>query len=371
MWSTKILSLTGVSILFLIAPVLASSRLGTQCTQLQIPVAINAINYNITQPRVDSTVDWEGWIWDTTSWSYPNLTERIVGNIPVSKTFSIGGQLCVPVRGSKAGILQIATHGVGFDRRVLHPDVRPSGTGTSDKADAYTEVQLPAETEILLALTKQARAGQLMLYTADKRNKHHRAYTASKVVHEGHSFGSFITFDFVAKYGNLSDGAVVTGALINEHLGDGGPQIFGFQYAAERHHRKFADRPSGYVAQGDKGDVQRIFLNKRTFEPRLLQYAFDTGETTTGVELLGGAVALGQQAMKFIGPVQFFIGEFDYVLCGGDCKGYTLAAQQALFPAASDVSVYLQPKTGHGLSLSTNATAGYQVMFEYLGSHGL
>lgn len=70
---------------------------------------------------------------------------------------------------------------------------------------------------------------------------------------------------------------------------------------------------------------------------------------------------------------QFFIGEFDYGFCVGDCKGTYKEAdiKRLFFPAASDLDVHLQPGTGHGLALSTNATAGYNVIFNYLHSSGL
>lgn len=44
---------------------------------------------------------------------------------------------------------------------------------------------------------------------------------------------------------------------------------------------------------------------------------------------------------------------------------------KGLNPAATHIGVHLQPGTGHGLTLSTNATAGYEVMLAYLGSQGL
>lgn len=69
--------------------------------------------------------------------------------------------------------------------------------------------------------------------------------------------------------------------------------------------------------------------------------------------------------------MQFFVGEYD-VICGGDCRGaYELEYLKKLYPAAADVSVYLQPASGHGLTLSTNATAGYNVIFSYLDAYGL
>lgn len=69
---------------------------------------------------------------------------------------------------------------------------------------------------------------------------------------------------------------------------------------------------------------------------------------------------------------QFFTGELDNFVCNGDCRGvYDEAATKALFPNARDPQPYLQPGTGHAPGLSMNATAGYEVMLQYLDSHGL
>jgi hypothetical protein len=66
------------------------------------------------------------------------------------------------------------------------------------------------------------------------------------------------------------------------------------------------------------------------------------------------------------------ISDGAYPVCDGDCNNvYDLRDISALYPIASDVSVYLQPGTGHGLTLSTNATAGYEFMFSCLQFHGL
>ena len=65
-------------------------------------------------------------------------------------------------------------------------------------------------------------------------------------------------------------------------------------------------------------------------------------------------------------------GEYDYINCGGYCPGtYSEERTNGLWPNASDYFPYLQPNTGHALTLSTNASAGYEVMLGYLNSHGL
>jgi uncharacterized membrane protein (GlpM family) len=57
------------------------------------------------------------WVWDLTTWSHRSENWRLTGVIPVNDTFTISAHLCVPPQGSKADILQIATHRIGFDKR--------------------------------------------------------------------------------------------------------------------------------------------------------------------------------------------------------------------------------------------------------------
>jgi len=68
-----------------------------------------------------------------------------------------------------------------------------------------------------------------------------------------------------------------------------------------------------------------------------------------------------------------FVGEFDFPFCAGDCNGVLEGTDslKSLYPGAADVSVYLQPNTGHVLSMSLNATAGYREIFDYLGRFDL
>jgi hypothetical protein len=44
---------------------------------------------------------------------------------------------------------------------------------------------------------------------------------------------------------------------------------------------------------------------------------------------------------------------------------------KTLFPGAVHPSSYLQPNTGHALTLHYNASAGFQVIFDYLTENGL
>jgi hypothetical protein len=87
------------------------------CVQLEVPVSVDTTAIKWLQPRVDSNVDAVEWVTDMTTWTSPNITERMIGTIIVKDTFKINGQLCVPSKGAKSDILQLATHGVGFDKR--------------------------------------------------------------------------------------------------------------------------------------------------------------------------------------------------------------------------------------------------------------
>lgn len=88
------------------------------CVELEVPVPINATNQLFDQPRVDSTIDAIDWtVWVSTR-TTPPARDRVIGNKTISDTFKINAQLCVPSdKGPKADILQIATPGLGFDKR--------------------------------------------------------------------------------------------------------------------------------------------------------------------------------------------------------------------------------------------------------------
>ena len=90
---------------------------GATCAKLNIAVPVQATNLVLEGPRVDSNLDAVTYAWDADTWSHPNASARISGTISVNQTFNIAVQLCVPSSGVKSEILQIATHGAGFDKR--------------------------------------------------------------------------------------------------------------------------------------------------------------------------------------------------------------------------------------------------------------
>lgn len=86
------------------------------CVQLEIPIKLSGFTTTQwLQPRVDSSIDAVDWVDVSSTWS--TTTNRTLGKIVVNDTFKINGQLCVPPKGVKSDILQVATHGIGFDKR--------------------------------------------------------------------------------------------------------------------------------------------------------------------------------------------------------------------------------------------------------------
>lgn len=90
---------------------------GRSCTDFTVSVDVHANNTVYDIPRVDSNIDAVDFIRNIAVWSAPNSTSRIRAPRPVNQKFNISACLCVPLRGTKAGILHVATHGFGFDKR--------------------------------------------------------------------------------------------------------------------------------------------------------------------------------------------------------------------------------------------------------------
>ncbi|KAK0652452.1 Alpha/Beta hydrolase protein [Cercophora newfieldiana] len=367
------------------------------CVQLEVPVSIDTTAIKWLQPKVDNNIEAVDWVRFQTTRTSPNTTESAIGQITIKKTFKINGQLCVPPKGSKSSILQIATHGGGFDKRYWDAEIKPKeysyvqaalaegysiftydrlGTGLSSKPDAYTDMQLNIHVEILRALTALARSGKLI--SASKRLSGSKdaqltAYQPSKIVHVGHSIGSITSVGLITHYPAESDGLIATGFL-HTNIPIPGLNVgsWGFEFARQSNPVLFKDHGSGYLVSGTKYNIQLNFLRAGSFEPEVLDYAFKIRQPIAVSEFKSILTAFGPDFGKFEGPVQLVIGENDYGVCGGDCNGtYSLDEIKQIYASAKDVAVHVQPGTGHGLTLSTNATAGYKVSFEFLRKNGL
>ena len=379
------------------ASIPSCQRTHGSCKQLDIPVFATSDSAVYHYPRVDNDVEATAWAIYSDTWSTPAGVQTVIKNTTTSGTFNIHAQLCVPkASGNKQNILQIATHGVHYDSRYWDPELDREkqsyveaalkagysiltydrlGVGQSDKPDAYDVVQAPLELEILRQLTLMARNGTLYTFT-EKAKPADAAFDTltkpSKVVHIGHSFGSFLTSAFIAKYGDLTDGAIITGFVLNKNLGKCGMAAFAVNHAGSPPY----NRPSGYVVC-QKSGIQNIFFAGDTdtaFTKEMLDYGDAIKQPVPIGEFASAYHIIGLKGPSLKAPVQYMLAEFDFYICGGDCKGLPEADPQVLaktYPNAAVIEVAIQPNTGHAFTLHNNATAGYQVTFDFLARNGL
>jgi hypothetical protein len=118
---STILELLSIGVLLIssasAAPHQTTAQPSRPCVQLQVPVKVTANNSHYAVPRVDNNIDAVDLIVNTSTWSQIGVAARNAAVIPIKQTLSISAQLCVPEGGSKSDILQVATHGFGYDKR--------------------------------------------------------------------------------------------------------------------------------------------------------------------------------------------------------------------------------------------------------------
>ncbi|KAH7078742.1 Alpha/Beta hydrolase protein [Paraphoma chrysanthemicola] len=135
--------------------------------------------------------------------------------------------------------------------------------------------------------------------------------------------------------------------------------------------------PSGYMASSDLTALQYAFLYPGNYDVGLALAGEQTKQPVTTGELLTIGSAPGKS--PFTGPAFVITGEHDIPFCGGNCLAQLpgsnasniLAGVKAAFPSASAFDAYVQPGAGHGLNFHYNATAGYQVIQDWLAANGL
>lgn len=356
------------------------------CQQFDVPVSASAENSVFDLTHIDSDIKARSWAIVEDTRTTPLGAARIVENITVSGVYNIHVQLCLPSSSSKHDKIQIATHGGHYDSRYWDAELEPEkhswveaalregypiltydrlGAGKSDHPDAYRIVQATLELEILRELTLMTRNGtfhKAMGFEVD---------SALKTIHVGHSFGSFLTSAFIATYPELSDATILTGYVATELLGSVGYSPWSVQYA--RSVTPSFDRMPGYVL-AQKSGIQNIFFAGElhtAFSQEQLDYGDEIKQPVPVGELASGYKLVGLPALNYTGPIHFMLAEYDFFICGGDCRGVANRTQLELsYPKVAALDVDIQPNTGHALPLHNNASAGFQVSFDFLKRNG-
>lgn len=358
-----------------------------QCVAQTVPVDIearNAVFDNSTTPH--SNIDATWFVQNMTRQGHNFTNEVVQGFSTVKGTYQISTQLCWDDKTTADNAtLQVLTHGIGFDKtywdlsfenyNYSYVDAALAagfatfsydrlGIGASDHGDPLNEIQTNLEIAALRALTDKLRNGALPGVDA--------AYDT--IVHVGHSYGSVQSFVFAHRYPNETQGIVLTGFSTNSSFMGFFAAGANFEEANLNEPLRFLDLPDGYLVSADASSNQYNFFLPPYFDPEILAFSEYSKQPVTVGELLTIGSAISGPSV-FTGPVLVFTGDADVPFCGGDClktggAAPSIPAQTSvLFPNASVFEAYIQPNTGHGLTAHYNATAGYQVIQNWLGDH--
>ncbi|KAJ3006140.1 hypothetical protein HKX48_000284 [Thoreauomyces humboldtii] len=362
---------------------LAGAALAVKTCQNQtVSVTIAAVNALFDTSLVPhSDIEVTGFIQRWTRHGSNLTNDGLTGYANVSGAYNISTQYCKDSSANPETV-QILTHGIGFDRSYwdlsfnnfnysyVNAAINAGfatlsfdrlGTGASQiGTDPLNEIQAYLEIQVLRALTTKLRNGTFPGVT----------HTFSSIVHVGHSFGSIQTYTFAARYPNETQGIVLTGFSMDGsyvgYFGSGGD----FEAAG-------GDHPAGYLSTANAGAIQYQFLLPPFFDAAILDFLQAGAKPVTIGELL--TLGASPPTNAFTGPVLVFTGSGDLPFCGGDClltgdaspsiPDKVRLAFTNIQPA--NFQAYIQPSTGHGLTAHFNATAGYQVILEWLQTHGL
>lgn len=410
--------LTLVSAALLLATALVSPALARNCQNLTIPVHITAANTDLGDDFATPQTDAEFTDFflsnqqhgrqppDTTT---PPKTRNVTGDYELAATY------CEPSANNnkKPHVLQLLTHGIGFDRSywdfayrnydysyVNHALAHGYATlawdrlgfGESTRLDPVREVQLPLEVEALRELTRLVRAGSVELKLdlgldldldpkakADGRTTRR---TFDKVVHVGHSLGSSIVYVLAAVDKTALDGIVLTGwSTVTESMAAGFIGLHLEQAGLKGGH--LAGYDPGYVV-GDVTALHTDFFAPGAYDPDILEPAFAATQPTTVGEIATGSY-MASTKLEVTVPSLVITGrkcgwshqdpslpllpsltaksaitEKDPIFCGTDCFGTNDPSLHSLLDLASANFPLVSPKSmsaipvngsGHGLNL--------------------
>ncbi|GKT65216.1 Ctr copper transporter family protein [Colletotrichum tofieldiae] len=350
------------------------------CQNLTVDVLVTSTNnfYNISVP--ETNVDVTNIMIGLSVPGKDLSANYFVRPANISKTYQLASTYCEPDSGP-GRVLQILTHGVGFDRRYwdfpangynysyVAPVVDDYGYSTfswdrvgiagSTHGDPINEIQGWLEVAALKALTDKLRAGTIPEVGT----------TFDKIVHVGHSLGTIHTFALTAAYPNISDGIVLTGFAPSfssiTALLLGGAFIQASDYA------------KGYFELSYEGAMEICFFAPGHFDPAILTSAYESSTPITVGELftIGGEVA---QLNTFAKPTFVIAGENDLIFCGGDCYATgnpelpsIPASFRALLPGATPFEAAVVNDTAHGMTLGYSHVEVTSKIQEFLGENGL
>lgn len=366
---------------------MASAR---KCQNITIPVSISARNgvFNVAVPQ--NNIDVTNLMLNMAKQESNYTAAVLTGYATVSGAYDLATTFCEPDMGA-GKVLQILTHGVGFDRgywdiplnNYNYSYVETAvdqygfttlswdrlGIGMSEHGEPVNEIQAFLEIAALKAVTRLARTQKLPGVAQGRR--------FDKIVHVGHSFGSIQSYALARDEPSLSDGLILTGFSANGtflpffQLGGNFVSVTSVPAAASQY-------VAGYLAAGNPSAVQTNFFAPGAFDPAALDFAYKTSQPVSVGELFTIVGAAGG-VNNFPGPVLVITGERDVPFCGGDCLATggnpslasIPAAVKNAFPVSRRFESFIVPGAGHGLNFEYSKDITYQHISQFLLLSGL
>ena len=285
------------------------------CTSFTVPITITAPFYPFLPPEFKSGYDATAFLLQITGRDAASSGGSPFGPPQnQTKTFDIAAQYCTPPKDVGDKVIQLLTHGIGFDQSYWHFDYNGSkeydyayaaaqaryatlsydrlGIGHSSIVDPYNEQQALVELAVLTEVTTLLRAGRL----------HGSVPTPGHVVHVGHSYGSQLSRALASTRPDLTDGIVLTGYSTNYTWMPWSAISTTFHLASKNQPEKFGSRSSGSLTWGDKYANQYGFLEWPHFDIGVLHQAEETKQPFAVAELLTGP-AMPADTRAFDKPV--------------------------------------------------------------------
>ena len=259
------------------------------CVDFTVPVSYQAVSYPPSFPPFENHYQSVAFLNGITSRDALSAPSPLGDPVNITIDAEVAAQYCHPTHGHVSDVVQVLTHGIGFDHSYWDfggPDSEYNyikvatdsgystlsydrlGTGKSTKLNPYSQLHLGVEASLLGELTTLLRSGKLSKYAGTNIS------TPKKVVHVGHSYGSAISHTLVGSAPSLSDGVVLTGYST---LGQVGGTYFAvssnLHLAVENDPARFGDLSKGYLTWGDELSNQYSFFYYPKFDPKVLHEA--------------------------------------------------------------------------------------------------
>ncbi|KAK5078699.1 hypothetical protein LTR64_002887 [Lithohypha guttulata] len=366
---------------------LTSVAAAARCQNLTIPISVSARNGVFNQTNPTNAIEATNFALRMSRQGHNYTQESLTGYNTVSGNYQIAATYCEPDAGP-GKVVQVLTHGIGFDRSYWdfsynnynYSYVREAvdhygystfafdrlGIGMSTHfTDPINEGQIWIEVAALRYLTQGLRASSIPGVSAKFQ----------KIVHVGHSFGSSQTYALTAADPSISDGLVLTGFSQNGSFAS--QFILGSNFIIANTVPALSSYVTGYLAPQSAVGVQIDFFAPNSFDPQLLQVAYQNGQPVTPGEImtLVGASARPNPVAK---PVLVITGEHDTPYCGGDCLATgnaslpsIPAASRMFLPNAAPFQAFIVPGSGHGLNFEYSHPTTYGTILNFLAQNGL